>query len=436
VEEELDIELKDLKSISFEKGIGGFLKKYSVPLLLLIMFLFALSIRLPTMNEKSFIEPDSFWHYRFAKDIVETGTLPSWDNMSPWPGGRAVQPEDLFMSTMAASLYNGVKIFLPDMSLMRFLFWFTPIMAALTVFPTFIIGRELYDTKAGLFAALFFSTSISYLTRTMAGIFDTDSMVLLLPLLTIAFFLLAYNRIDKDNIFKKEPIIYGILCGIFMAAFAMTWNGFWYVFWLLFGFTILQTLYTTVFVKGEENTTSLKEKFVKEFPNIKPFLMLFVLVFIVFSALTVPFIGFRRMPDPMQVYAFTHEFKAGRGIYPSVWETVAEMQTPTNWNNEMANRIGQVSVVPLLPINIPLHWIAFVGLGILGFYTFYKRKYSEAFFLLLIWLIGPILPSLQASRFLILFTAPVALTCGIIFSMLWDQILKYSEIKIGDINEE
>ncbi len=433
--EELELDLKNLKG--FEGfSLGKDTKTYATWAVLALIFFLAVFVRLPTMQHSHFIEPDSFWHFRFAEMKLESGTSiiedlseKTWDSKAPWPEGRYIPPEDLFMSTLLAKSY---PIFGFGMPFLRYAFWFTPIMAALCIFPVYIIGRELFDRMAGLFAAFFFSVSPGYLTRTMAGIFDTDSLVLLFPLLIFAFFLLSYNKLDPEKPTKPKPLLYAILCGLFLAAFAFTWNGYWYAFWLMLGFVVLHTLYIAIFSKG---TGTFQENLKQELPEIKSRVFIFLLVLAAFLVVTVPFIGFRRVPSPTDVISFTEEFKAGAGIYPNVWETVAEMQAPGDLVKETSGRVGQFFPIPLLPIGIPLFYVAIVVLFALAYFAFMRKKYAEALILLSVWMIGPLIPSQQAARFILLLTPPITLAAGIGFSMAWNYVLKYSEIRSASDEE-
>ncbi|RLJ01843.1 MAG: hypothetical protein DRP10_03070, partial [Candidatus Aenigmatarchaeota archaeon] len=189
-------------------------------LILLGIFYLSFSIRLATVNQPYLLAADPHFWYRMTKYIAEDN-IPKYDPLRLHPEYGKFNPG--FFPYAAAYSYKVVHFF-TGIDFYRFLFWFPAFVAALSVFPAFWIGKELYSNKAGLFAAFFIGLTPSFLSRSMAGFFDTDCMVILFSLLTVALFLSAYNRVDANNLKKKSPIILSILAGLSLSVFFFTWG--------------------------------------------------------------------------------------------------------------------------------------------------------------------------------------------------------------------
>jgi len=68
-------------------------------------------------------------------------------------------------------------------SLEHIMLWMSVILSSLIVVPIMLLARTLKIEKAGFIAALLASIAWSYYNRTMAGYFDTDMLVIVLPMI-------------------------------------------------------------------------------------------------------------------------------------------------------------------------------------------------------------------------------------------------------------
>jgi len=149
-EKELEISLelsKIVKLLYKHKGIISIL-------ILLFIFYLSLSVRLITVNQPYLLAADPHYWYRMTKFIVE-GEMPEYDTLRLWPNPAKFNP-GLF-PYLAAYSYLLAKFFV-NIEFYRFLFWFPAIVASLSVFPAFWIGRELHSEIAGLFASFFIAS--------------------------------------------------------------------------------------------------------------------------------------------------------------------------------------------------------------------------------------------------------------------------------------
>ncbi|AJC88177.1 oligosaccharide transferase [Campylobacter insulaenigrae] len=150
------------------------------------------------------------------------------------------QPNDLsyFNSSLSTLTYWLYKI-LP-FSFEGIMVYMSTFFASLIVIPIILIAREYKLTTYGFIAALLASIANSYYNRTMSGYYDTDMLVLVLPMLVLLSFIRL--TIDKD-------IFTLLLSPIFIMIYL-----WWYPssYSLNFAMIGLFALYTLIFHKKEK----------------------------------------------------------------------------------------------------------------------------------------------------------------------------------------
>jgi asparagine N-glycosylation enzyme membrane subunit Stt3 len=182
-------------------------------------------------NELQALDP--FYLYRLGQYMVDHGyQLPEIDMFREHPFGSIPLQDEYSVPIylpviMYALLGNG----------MPFLQWailYPAVMGALATIVMFFIGRELYDYKAGLFAAFFLAVIPAFITRTSAGFFDKEPTFGFFMITAVYFFVAAYRR----NSWKL-----GILAGLFLgiANISSGLGRYIYIFYFIFS-TILLVL--------------------------------------------------------------------------------------------------------------------------------------------------------------------------------------------------
>ncbi|MCR6594700.1 undecaprenyl-diphosphooligosaccharide--protein glycotransferase [Campylobacter insulaenigrae] len=150
------------------------------------------------------------------------------------------QPNDLsyFNSSLSTLTYWLYKI-LP-FSFEGIMVYMSTFFASLIVIPIILIAKEYKLTTYGFIAALLASIANSYYNRTMSGYYDTDMLVLVLPMLVLLSFIRL--TIDKD-------IFTLLLSPIFIMIYL-----WWYPssYSLNFAMIGLFALYTLIFHKKEK----------------------------------------------------------------------------------------------------------------------------------------------------------------------------------------
>ena len=175
---------------------------------------------------------DPFLFLRWAKYIVENGSLMAHDAMRYVPLGYNTAGEMKLLSYMIAWFHNILNFFGFTDSVTYSAIIFPVFMFGLTTIAFFLFTKKIFykeskDTRniIALAASLFFVTVPSLLPRTIAGIPEKESAALFFMFMAFYFFLEAFS---SEKI--KRGIIFGILAGISSGLMALVWGGFIFVF--------------------------------------------------------------------------------------------------------------------------------------------------------------------------------------------------------------
>lgn len=169
------------------------------------------------------------WHWaRYTENVLRLGhpgdttkNGRQWDNLMLAPQGAGVGNPFLFY--LSAFLYKIFSYFWPT-PLFTFLFYlplfFTAVFITVLYFFTLRWGN-----LCALISSLFVGLAPIFLPRNSAGWFDTDILNLLLPLLVVWMYILAY---DTQN--RKKRIFWIVLSGFWVGLFSYAWIGWWFIF--------------------------------------------------------------------------------------------------------------------------------------------------------------------------------------------------------------
>lgn len=364
---------------------------------------------------------DSYWFYRHMNSVVENGgTLPAQDTLMLAPYGTPLGLSlYYYIGAWAFMLVSGLS----SIQLWQFLAWLPALFAALMVIPTYYIGKTLYDRKAGVLTALFMVFASPFMSRSLGGDPDSDAIVMLFAIGTIAAFLIMNKHLNRERMFAKKNVLLAGLVGLVLALFAYTWSGYWFAIWIIGSFIVLKVLLDFfLHRKHREDHVRLVWK------HTKGLVVASLLALVVFWVLTVPHFGLGFAGDfaaaPMSAI-LGGGYKGEAGQFPNVEVSIAELQAGGGAKDVAVNAAGLdmaagVSGLPLgvLMLVSPflLTLICFVYLG----YAYYKRReHLDTLLFMGSWFFGFMFASMIAVRFTI-FLAPVYAICsGIILAKLW-----------------
>jgi dolichyl-diphosphooligosaccharide--protein glycosyltransferase len=231
-------------------------QNWKTMLALFLIFLFGLFLRsyfyYPPATENGFILSgnDPYYHKRVVDYVQENHEHLIFDPLLSYPDG-AINPRPpmfdwsvVILGMLLAPFFGGDSV-TSTWQVMEFspAFW-----GALTAIPVYLIGKEMFNRKAGLLCALLLAIMPSHVERSPLGFSDHDAIVLFFVTLSFFFFIKALNSLkirDKwvENWFSVRDIPKGIrkwfkynqvsvafslLAGLSLASVALIWKGFLY----------------------------------------------------------------------------------------------------------------------------------------------------------------------------------------------------------------
>lgn len=402
------------------------LKKYWPLILIVIIIIAGFYVRLLDYRWPYLRNIDSYNFYREIQNIIENdGLMPGYDPLLLPPDGVGT-PGTVghfapyqYIAAYSYMFYNAIN----PVALWEFLVWFPALLAAIMAIPMYYIGKLLYNRKAGVLAAFFIVFDISVMARSLGGDPDSDAIVLLIPLIVIALFLLTYRYADTIKQIKNRKLLfYTIITGIVFGIWGLTWAGFWFVLWLFVGFFAIKIIYEMI------RSKNIKKPFV----GLKTPLLSFIIILIIFFAIGSNFQGDFIENSVNGPFKFIDTKGEGNREFPNVYVSVAELQNPT----DIKMIIQRVTAVNFesnpIAVLISPFLLMIYGLIYLMYSYVKKREHFDSLVLLLIWFIGPLIATTVAIRFSILFSAPMAIGSAIFITYLYESITQKKEREIKE----
>lgn len=372
---------------------------------IIIIIVLSMYVRLVDYRWPYLRNIDSYVFYRWIDETVQNnGILPTHDIYELAPVGFYRPPQWIYpYFYLGAYSYMLVNNFI-NIQLWEFLIYFPPLLATLAVIPLYFIGKMLYDRKAGVLAAFFYIFEVNNLSHTLGGDPDSDAIVILVSMVTMAALIFTYKYATSTKSLDKKLILYSVLTSIILWIWYSTWAGYWYIFWLFSGFIALKVIFTV-----------LKRRNIKlAWQDTKYILISFALCMILSFVLTIPPYGTIKIESALAGPIQFQSIKGEDTQFPNVYVSVAELQQ-SGGPKEIIQGTTIVSG-PFILISsffLMLYTLAYL------IYSFYKKKHHvDTVLLLLVWFLGPFMATIVAIRFSTLFSAPLAIGAAIILSKL------------------
>ena len=193
-------------------------------------------------------EYDPFFFYRVTEYITKNG-LQAWavwhDSLSWYPLGRYIALSSYpGVSISAAIIYGFMSLIRAKITLLDVTIFFPVFMACLTIIVAYLLGRDLGGKTTGIMAALMLAVSPSYMSRTVAGFFNTDSAGIFGIAAVALLFLRSLNE-ERDS---KKRILYALSAGAVMGFTYASWGGARYIVGLVTLFVVASL------ILGKSNT--------------------------------------------------------------------------------------------------------------------------------------------------------------------------------------
>jgi len=175
---------------------------------------------------------DPFLFLRWAKEIVENGSLAAVDTLRNVPLGYNTAGEAKLLSYLMVWFHKILDILSLSDSVTYSSIIFPAFMFALTIIAFFLFARKIFyrETKfvrnlIALIATALFTVVPSLLPRTIAGIPEKESAAFFFMFIAFYFFMSAFTARNP-----KKGLLFGVLAGIATGAMALIWGGVTFVF--------------------------------------------------------------------------------------------------------------------------------------------------------------------------------------------------------------
>jgi len=192
-------------------------KTYGIPLIVLLLAYWGFKLRNITSNYKTFLDPDTFFHYEMYR-IAINEWIPKYFAYAEPPTGVKTGGY-LGLYTVQALFYKIVSVFGYD-QLGAFKLW-PPFVGAMTVIAVYLLGRKLHSNWAGLWAAAFTMFSYANFSKTYSGNNRGEGPFMMFFL--YAVFLLLIYLDEKEWNWKK--ILSGALFLLTSILYMAVWTG-------------------------------------------------------------------------------------------------------------------------------------------------------------------------------------------------------------------
>ncbi|MDH5644593.1 MAG: dolichyl-diphosphooligosaccharide--protein glycosyltransferase subunit STT3, partial [Candidatus Heimdallarchaeota archaeon] len=171
---------------------------------------------------------DPYMQLRSAEYILEHGLLSFfyWHDYYSWyPYGRPMGISMYIAVPLAIILIYKVGLFLGFNMILKVAAYLVPVVfGVIAVYFMYLLGKELISPRAGLIAALLMSVAPAFLTRSIAGFVDNESVGVLFTIMTLYFFSRSILRDSNRS---------GIFAGLSMFLLGSSWGAFRFTYDLL-----------------------------------------------------------------------------------------------------------------------------------------------------------------------------------------------------------
>ena len=395
--------------------------------------------------------PDPYYNMRLVEGTYKTGKYPYYNEKDPllnYPlgagGGRAP-----LLNMMALGFSRFLTPFMNEVDAIGYSMQFIPaLFGALIVFVIYFLGKELFNKKVGLVAAMLIALIPAHLSSghgSAYSLFDHDSLNLLLFFIT---FLFLIKGIKEEN--STKSLLYALLSGVSLAGLSLVWVEAQFLYVVIGIYAIVQMI-IDIFTNKIEfkvfRTTSviLFTGYLISLPVVSftsagftVKLPLFICIAITLFGAIYYFFGAKKIPWTLSiptifsfgvislVFIYFGENLARSVNFLSPLLTIRGIIFGTGiYGNKVSMTIAEANTYGIsqtvMSYGPAIYWIGWLGL-ILLFYYYYKYKQRrEYLFIIIIFLVNIWLAGI-AGRFINDMVPVIALLAGWILWLFIDWL--------------
>ena len=207
-----------------QEKLLGFLKSRNAYWILLIPILI-LSIYVRTRNlvnlgGKYMLGLDPYAFFRYAQEVLQTGTIQAHDVMRYVPLGYTLRMDYKFMGYFLAYTYKIIHFISPSTTQMEWHIIYPPIATLLSFIFLFLFVRKIFDSRVALLSVAFLAVIPTYIYRTGAGFADHEALAMLFMFAALWQFSLMWTANNRS-----KTLLYGAITGLLSTAMYFTWPG-------------------------------------------------------------------------------------------------------------------------------------------------------------------------------------------------------------------
>ena len=181
------------------------------------------------------LDPDLF--LRYARIIVEQGSLPVIDTMRFFPVGKAMNSIEVILPYVIAYMYKIASIFSKTVTLEYIDVIYPAVFFVLATILFFFLVKRLFNGKIAILSTAFLAVIPAFLYRTMAGISDKEALGIFFMFGAFYFYVRAWQ---SSKI--KFNLIWALLAGLFTGFLGLTWGGVKFALIIIAIFTLVEML--------------------------------------------------------------------------------------------------------------------------------------------------------------------------------------------------
>ena len=193
-------------------------KAYGLPIIALLLAYWGYALRNITSNYKTFLDPDTFFHYEMYRQAISQWIPKYFAYADPPTGVKATGYLGLY--AVQAAFYKIAHALFGTSVLGAFKAW-PPFVGAMTVIAIYLVGKKLHSEWAGIWGAAFMMFSYANFTKTMSGNNRGEGPFMMFFLFAV-FFLLVY--LDEKS-WNWKKITGGILFLLSSVLYMGVWTG-------------------------------------------------------------------------------------------------------------------------------------------------------------------------------------------------------------------
>uniref|UniRef100_A0A183TRE6 dolichyl-diphosphooligosaccharide--protein glycotransferase n=1 Tax=Schistocephalus solidus TaxID=70667 RepID=A0A183TRE6_SCHSO len=179
-------------------------------------------------------EFDPWFNYRATKQMVENGFYEflNWFDVTAWyplgrivggtvyPGLMVTSELTLFHLRTLGAIHYILQLLHIPIHIREVCVFLAPIFSGLTAIMAYLFTKEVWNERAGLFAACFLAIVPGYISRSVAGSYDNEGIAIFALLLTYFLWIKAV---------KTGGLMWGVLCALAYFYMVSAWGGYVFI---------------------------------------------------------------------------------------------------------------------------------------------------------------------------------------------------------------